>query len=215
MLLAKFLGSSCPSCPRKESGSMFACHLRCPATAVLSGPMSTFGHTDLRHWSRRTCRLGRVFPLGTSLSPLIFFECAEALWKCCRWVSSTWRSGPPQITTKNTSSLNHDVLGQGPRQLTQAWMSPEDFHYGERIVAWTNRARYKWLAKWNRALLFLPSFLLNGTMLPDPQSCLLLPIPPLPIAYFSQRSSSEMKSLRAVILTTKLKRCGCFFKSVQ
>lgn len=31
MLLATFLSSSCPSCPRKESGSMFACHLGCPA----------------------------------------------------------------------------------------------------------------------------------------------------------------------------------------
>lgn len=36
MLLAKFLSSSGPSCPRKESGSMFACHLGCPAPRSLS-----------------------------------------------------------------------------------------------------------------------------------------------------------------------------------
>lgn len=175
MLLAKFLSSLCPSCPRKESGSMFACHLRCPVNAVLSpcpsGPPSTFGYTGLGHLSRRTCGLRRFFFLWAPVSissPLIFFECAEALWKCCRWVTSTWRSGPPWITTKNVSSLNHDELGQGPRQLTQAWTSPENFHYRERIVAWISRAHYKSLAKWNRILLFLPSLLLNGTMLPDP-----------------------------------------------
>lgn len=73
--------------------------------------------------------------------------------------------------------------GQGPRQLTQAWMSPEGFHYRERIVAWINRALYKSLG----IELFLSSLLLNGTMLPSLQSCLLLSIPPLPISlYFSE-----------------------------
>lgn len=62
-------------------------------------------------------------------------------------------------------------------------------------LAWINRALYKSLAKWNRILLFLPSLLLNGTMLPSPQSCLLLSIPPLPISLIFLRGLAPKGNL--------------------
>lgn len=151
MLLAEFLSSLCPSCWGRRGEA----HL--PGTWDAQPPLSPQAHRaplGTRTWVIRVegRGLGRFFSLSTGLDPQPIqriLMCRSPL-KCCRWGTSTGRFGPPGITTKNVSSLNHDELGQGPRQLTQAWMSPENFHYRERIVAWINRTRYKSLAKWNK-----------------------------------------------------------------
>lgn len=157
----------------------------CPAPCSFPwSPTGSFGHLDFYCLNWGTWIAGIFLSSGCRHLPNPFqnCECAEILWEKC-WIHFpfTRRSGPPETTTKNLSSPRCWEFGVAPRQLTWAWTPPEVF-CRDRVVAWMNGRYYRFTCK-EEAKLCFSCLLSNSIILPVPQSCSLLPVPPLSVVF--------------------------------